>query len=277
MRFVDDDGAERYGYVEIPAGTPGVHINDDWDALGMRASGSHSVTFDGVELAASALRGGFPTGEPVPYLERNLPSGLFHASASLGIAEAAFARAARPERFGDDARARMLVAESAIDLATRAPRSHEQPSSSTTTTPRMHVETVVIGAGQAGVALSRHLTAAGHGHVVLERGRVGERWRSERWDSLTLLTPNWLNGLPARGADAAVARSRSGAGPARRRRPHRAVGDGLQALVPVARGPGCSTEAATGAPGGRDARPRALRARAPVPAHAQVALPRRRR
>ena len=38
-------------------------INDDWDALGMRASGSHSVTFDGVELPAAALRGGFPTGE----------------------------------------------------------------------------------------------------------------------------------------------------------------------------------------------------------------------
>jgi putative flavoprotein involved in K+ transport len=57
-------------------------------------------------------------------------------------------------------------------------------------------ETVVVGAGQAGLALSRFLTRAGHEHVVLERGRVGERWRSERWDSLTLLTPNWLNELP---------------------------------------------------------------------------------
>jgi putative flavoprotein involved in K+ transport len=60
----------------------------------------------------------------------------------------------------------------------------------------VHVETIIIGAGQAGLALSRHLRAAGHGHVVLERGRVGERWRSERWDSLHLLTPNWLNRLP---------------------------------------------------------------------------------
>jgi alkylation response protein AidB-like acyl-CoA dehydrogenase len=118
VRFLADDGAERYGYVEIPADASGVRINDDWDAMGMRASGSHSVTFDGVELPASALRGGFPTGEPAAYLERNLPSGLFHASASLGIAEAAFARTARPERIGDDARARMLVAESVIDLAT---------------------------------------------------------------------------------------------------------------------------------------------------------------
>ena len=118
VRFADEDGVERYGYVQVPADADGVRINDDWDALGMRASGSHSVTFDGVELPASSLRGGFRTGEPVPYLERNLPSGLFHASASLGIAEAAFARAARPERVGEDARARMLVAEAAIDLAT---------------------------------------------------------------------------------------------------------------------------------------------------------------
>lgn len=116
--FRGEDGGERYGYVEIPATTPGVTVNDDWDALGMRASGSHSVTFDNVELPAGAVRGGFPAGEPTPYLERNLPSGLFHASASLGIAEAAFSRTARSERIGDDARARMLVAESAIDLAT---------------------------------------------------------------------------------------------------------------------------------------------------------------
>jgi alkylation response protein AidB-like acyl-CoA dehydrogenase len=56
VAFTDDGGLERYGYVQIPAGAPGVRINDDWDALGMRASGSHSVTFEGVELPASALR-----------------------------------------------------------------------------------------------------------------------------------------------------------------------------------------------------------------------------
>jgi putative flavoprotein involved in K+ transport len=58
------------------------------------------------------------------------------------------------------------------------------------------IETVVIGAGQAGLALSHLLRADGREHVVLERGRVAERWRSERWDSLTLLTPNWLTRLP---------------------------------------------------------------------------------
>jgi putative flavoprotein involved in K+ transport len=57
-------------------------------------------------------------------------------------------------------------------------------------------EAIVIGAGQAGLATSWCLGRHGVAHVVLERGRVGERWRSERWDSLRLLTPNWLTRLP---------------------------------------------------------------------------------
>jgi putative flavoprotein involved in K+ transport len=60
----------------------------------------------------------------------------------------------------------------------------------------MRSETVIIGAGHAGLALSRHLCEQGHDHVLLERGRVGERWHNERWDSMSLLTPNWLNVLP---------------------------------------------------------------------------------
>lgn len=59
-----------------------------------------------------------------------------------------------------------------------------------------HVDTVVIGGGQAGLAMSRCLTERGAEHVVLERGRLAERWRSERWDSLTLLTPRWQSRLP---------------------------------------------------------------------------------
>ena len=58
------------------------------------------------------------------------------------------------------------------------------------------IDTVVIGAGHAGLAVSRLLTAAGRDHVVLDRGRVAERWRTERWDSLHLLTPNWMARLP---------------------------------------------------------------------------------
>ena len=57
-------------------------------------------------------------------------------------------------------------------------------------------DTIIIGGGQAGLAMSRCLLDLGIDHVVLERGRVAERWRSERWDSLTLLTPNWQSRLP---------------------------------------------------------------------------------
>ena len=58
------------------------------------------------------------------------------------------------------------------------------------------VDTLVIGAGQAGLAMSASLSDAGVDHAVLERGQVAERWRSERWDSLRLLTPNWATRLP---------------------------------------------------------------------------------
>lgn len=58
------------------------------------------------------------------------------------------------------------------------------------------VTTVVIGAGHAGLAMSRCLTERSIDHVVLERGEVANAWRHERWDSLRLLTPNWLCRLP---------------------------------------------------------------------------------
>ena len=64
-----------------------------------------------------------------------------------------------------------------------------------------HIDTLIIGGGQAGLAMSRSLAVRGIEHVVLERGRVGERWRSERWESLTLLTPRWLSSLPGWSGD----------------------------------------------------------------------------
>lgn len=57
------------------------------------------------------------------------------------------------------------------------------------------VTTVVVGAGQCGLNMSRELSRRSIEHVVLERGRIGESWWSGRWDSLRLLTPNWLNGV----------------------------------------------------------------------------------
>lgn len=59
-----------------------------------------------------------------------------------------------------------------------------------------HLTTVIIGAGQAGLAMSYELTAHSIDHVVLERGQVANAWRKDRWDSLRLLTPNWQSRLP---------------------------------------------------------------------------------
>ena len=58
------------------------------------------------------------------------------------------------------------------------------------------VETLVVGGGQAGLAMSRHLTARGRPHIVLERGGIAERWRSERWDSLVANGPAWHDRFP---------------------------------------------------------------------------------
>jgi alkylation response protein AidB-like acyl-CoA dehydrogenase len=119
VTYTDGEDVERYAYAMVPTDAPGVVINDDWDALGMRASGSNSVALDGVVLPPSGVRGGFRAGDPVPYMERNLTAGLFHASAALGIAESADALARRgvAGRVNGDARPRMQVADNAVDLA----------------------------------------------------------------------------------------------------------------------------------------------------------------
>ncbi len=59
-----------------------------------------------------------------------------------------------------------------------------------------NITTVVIGAGHAGLAMSHRLSARSVDHVVLERGEVANTWKTERWDSLRLLTPNWQSRLP---------------------------------------------------------------------------------
>jgi putative flavoprotein involved in K+ transport len=65
------------------------------------------------------------------------------------------------------------------------------------------IDAVVIGAGQAGLAASHHLSRRGIGHVVLERGRVGETWRTQRWDSFALNTPRWMSRQPGEPAELA--------------------------------------------------------------------------
>ena len=58
------------------------------------------------------------------------------------------------------------------------------------------IDTLIIGAGQAGIATSRHLTELEVPHVVLERDRIAERWRSQRWDSLVANGPAWHDRFP---------------------------------------------------------------------------------
>jgi alkylation response protein AidB-like acyl-CoA dehydrogenase len=119
VTYADDGGAERYAYAMVPTDAAGVIVHDDWDALGMRASGSNSVSLDGVELPDSGVRGGFLAGDAIAYMERNLTAGLFHAAASLGIAESADAISRRGAggRVEGAARRRMQVADNAVDLA----------------------------------------------------------------------------------------------------------------------------------------------------------------
>ncbi|MGW0995933.1 flavin-containing monooxygenase [Streptomyces sp. NPDC002523] len=62
--------------------------------------------------------------------------------------------------------------------------------------PSEQTDVVVVGAGQAGVAMSEHLGAQGVPHIVLERHRIAERWRSERWDSLVANGPAWHDRFP---------------------------------------------------------------------------------
>ena len=67
-----------------------------------------------------------------------------------------------------------------------------------------HVEVLIIGGGQAGLSLSYLLKQQGLSHLILEKNRLGHAWRSERWDSFCLVTPNWqctLPGFPYQGDD----------------------------------------------------------------------------
>ena len=60
----------------------------------------------------------------------------------------------------------------------------------------MRTTAVVVGAGHSGLAVSRRLTERSIDHVVIERGEVANSWRTQRWESLRLLTPNWQSRLP---------------------------------------------------------------------------------
>jgi len=62
----------------------------------------------------------------------------------------------------------------------------------------VNVETLIIGGGQAGLAMSEHLSKRGQPHLIVERQRIAERWRSERWDSLVANGPAWHDRFPSK-------------------------------------------------------------------------------
>ncbi len=126
LTAIDDDGQERYAYAIIPRSSRGVTVLDDWDAMGMRASGSCTVTFDNVDIGRRGPGRGAPAGRlSADHLEPLMASGPAHAAASLGVAEAAHAAAiesvCRKRMRMPDAPIRSFVqeraAENSVDLA----------------------------------------------------------------------------------------------------------------------------------------------------------------
>lgn len=125
VSYIDPAGDERYGYMVVPADAPGVTVNNDWDALGMRDSGSTSVTFNGVRMKrgpGSGVLAGIITAE---HLELILTSGPSHAASAVGVAEAAYELGIRAfrsklEKKGERAfrpTFQHLAAENSVDLA----------------------------------------------------------------------------------------------------------------------------------------------------------------
>jgi len=197
VTYTDDGGRERYGYAMVPRRTSGVVIHDDWDALGMRSSGSHSVSFENVRLPLSALRGGFPIGDAVEYMERNLTAGLFHAAAALGIAESAHASVAAGlvRRDELDSHTQMLAAASFVDLsACRALFSraaalidehHERNPTSRGTAEELtrlfaEAQSAKLFIGEAAVRLVDHALALSGGAGYLNGSPLARAYRDVR-------------------------------------------------------------------------------------------------
>ncbi len=124
VAHVDKDGNEVMAYVIIPRTAPGVTVNDDWDAMGMRDSGSCSLVFDNVAVPREPANGSLAGIITSEYLEQYFTSGASHAAAATGIAESAHqlavtAFASKMQRTGERAyrpTLQHLAAENVIDL-----------------------------------------------------------------------------------------------------------------------------------------------------------------
>ncbi len=83
-----------------------------------------------------------------------------------------------------------------MTTATPPATATASPSASPLPPPDNHYPVIIIGGGQAGLSMSYCLKQRGIKHRVFEKKRIGEAWRSERWDSFCLVTPNWQCALP---------------------------------------------------------------------------------
>jgi putative flavoprotein involved in K+ transport len=95
------------------------------------------------------------------------------------------------------------LATSVCGPPSRSRRDPPGPACEKEVMSREETEGVIVGGGQAGIAMSEHLAAAGVPHVILERGRIAEKWRSGRWDSLVTNGPAWHDRFPGLEFDAA--------------------------------------------------------------------------
>lgn len=129
LKVVEAEGKPVYwGAAQVPVGTPGMQIQDDWDALGMRASGSHSVVFKNCLVLESAVTPLAPYGGwPAPFIAIVMPSNFGLVAAFLGIAEAAHAlicetvktkrKAPSHRTLAERPAIQRTIAENEIDLA----------------------------------------------------------------------------------------------------------------------------------------------------------------
>src|SRR5215218_637572 len=111
-----------------------------------------------------------PRRTPAQHAAGRVPRGTFHEPVSHAALPVPACRAVR--------------SSIAVQAKARIPMSMKQ------------IEIVIIGGGQAGLAMSYYLTEQGRPHIVLEQGRIAESWHSQRWDSLCLVSPNRTVALP---------------------------------------------------------------------------------
>jgi len=173
---------------------PAVEFNVRWPGGGVQRCYSPSRAIEDALTAGAS----YPVKEFVARSRGALEEGSRRVRSKYGFAcTASMAQAASIERTARDhpSDGLVLVETLKVDDQPAAPEPAELPD---------HVPVVVVGGGQAGLSASWHLAEQGIEHVILERHRIANSWREDRWDSFCLVTPNWqcrLPGHPYHGGD----------------------------------------------------------------------------